>query len=99
SCGSCTACLDACPPKAITAPFRVDPLRCFTTWNVEEPLDPRGAASAGSGWAVGCDICQEVCPWNKFAKRTTEPRYAPRHVTIDPDAPPDAAAVAGTPLA
>ena len=97
SCGSCTACLDQCPTQAITAPQVVDPLRCLTTWNVEEPTDPRGDAFAGSGWAVGCDVCQEVCPWNKFAVTTRELRYAPRHVLIDPDAPPDD--VTGTPLA
>ena len=96
-CGTCTACLDACPTQAITAPHVVDPLRCLTTWNVEEVDDERGEAFAGSGWAVGCDICQEVCPWNKFAKPTREPRYAPRHVVIDPTAPP--ADVSGTPLA
>ncbi len=96
-CGSCTACLDACPTQAIVAPQRVDPLRCLTTWNVEEPQDPRGDAFAGSGWAVGCDVCQEVCPWNKFAVVTREKRYRPRHVSIDPALPPDD--VAGTPLA
>jgi epoxyqueuosine reductase len=97
ACGSCTACLDACPPQAILAPRVVDARRCLTTWNVEEPTDPRGDAFAGHGWAVGCDVCQEVCPWNKFAVPTREPRYAPRHVVVDPDA--DAPDVAGTPLA
>ena len=96
SCGTCTLCLKACPPKAIIAPQVVDPLRCLTTWNVEEPTDPRGDAFAGSGWAVGCDICQEVCPWNKFAITTRESAYRPRHVAIDPLAPPDIGA--GSPL-
>lgn len=97
SCGSCTACLEACPTQAIIAPQVIDPLRCLTTWNIEEPEDPRGDAFAGAGWAAGCDVCQEVCPWNKFAVTTREERYRPRHVAIDPDAPPDD--VAGTPLA
>ncbi|MDP2342249.1 MAG: tRNA epoxyqueuosine(34) reductase QueG [Deltaproteobacteria bacterium] len=97
SCGSCTACLEACPTQAITSPQVVDPLRCLTTWNIEEPTDPRGDAFPGSGWAVGCDVCQEVCPWNKFAIATSEERYRPRHVVIDPAAPPDD--VTGTPLA
>lgn len=97
NCGSCTACLDACPTQAITAPHVVDPLRCLTTWNVEEVNDERGDAFAGKGWGVGCDVCQEVCPWNKFATQTKEPRYAPRNVVVDPDAVP--ADVSGTPLA
>jgi len=99
ACGTCTACLDACPTRAIIAPHIVDARRCLVTWNVEEPTDPRGDAFAGHGWAVGCDVCQEVCPWNKFAQPTREPRYAPRHVVVDPDAPPSAADVKGTPLA
>jgi epoxyqueuosine reductase len=97
SCGSCTACLEACPTQAIVAPHVVDPLRCLTTWNVEEVDDPRGDAFAGHGWAVGCDVCQEVCPWNKFAQPTREPRYAPRVVAIDADDVPKD--VSGTPLA
>ena len=88
-CGTCTACLDACPTQAITAPFVVDARRCLVTWNVEEATDPRGdALSAGSGWAVGCDVCQEVCPWNKFEQKTQEPRFQARHVFLDPHAPP-----------
>ncbi len=99
ACGTCNACLEACPTQAIVAPHVVDARRCLVTWNVEEPLDPRGEAFAGTGWAVGCDVCQEVCPWNKFAVTTREARYAPRHVVVDADAPPSTAAVAGTPLA
>lgn len=96
-CGSCTRCLDACPTGAITAPMTVDARKCLTTWNVESAGDPAGDVYAGSGWAIGCDVCQEVCPWNKFAVVTSEPRYAPRHVVLRPDAVPDD--VAGTPLA
>lgn len=100
-CGTCTRCLDACPTRAITAPFTVDAARCLTTWNVEEPLDPRADAPdlVGHGWAVGCDVCQEVCPWNRFEQRSDDPRFAPRpgHVVIDADAPPDD--LEGTPLA
>lgn len=97
-CGQCTRCLDACPTGAIVAPFTVDARRCLTTWSVESPTAPEGEQFAGSGWAVGCDVCQEVCPWNKFAKPTTEPRYGARHTHLRPDtdAPDD---VDGTPLA
>lgn len=97
ACGTCTRCMDACPTNAITAPMLVDARKCLTTWNVENATAPEAEAFAGSGWAVGCDVCQEVCPWNKFAVVTREPRYAPRHVVLDPAALPDD--VSGTPLA
>jgi epoxyqueuosine reductase len=100
-CGSCTACLDACPTGAILEPRVVDARRCLVTWNVEEPEAPEGDAPdlVGHGWAVGCDACQEVCPWNRFRKRTTEERFLakPGHVAFGPeDAPVD---VEGTPMA
>lgn len=102
ACGSCTACLDACPTQAILSPRVVDANRCLVTWNVEEPDAPAGDAPGmtGHGWAVGCDVCQEVCPWNnKLATMTSEPRFLPRagHIAFAPaDAPTD---VEGTPLA
>lgn len=104
-CGSCTACLDACPTGALVAPRTVDARRCLVTWNIEEPTAPEGDAHdlVGHGWAVGCDVCQEVCPWNRFEKRTAEERFLPkgprgdRHVAFAPDDPPDD--VEGTPLA
>lgn len=101
ACGTCTACLDACPTNAITAPNVVDARRCLVTWNIEEAGDARGDAAelTGHGWAAGCDVCQEVCPWNRFAKRTAEERFLPRpgHVAFGAgDAPRD---VEGTPLA
>jgi len=66
-CGTCRACLDACPAGAL-APFRLDPGRCLTTYTVEteaEPPEEVQAAIQRSGWAAGCDACQEVCPWNR----------------------------------
>jgi epoxyqueuosine reductase len=98
-CGTCTACLDACPTQAIVAPFSVDARKCLVTWNVEEAEDPRGDALGGHGWAMGCDVCQEACPWNRFETRTLEPRLQPiaGHVAFSPDtAPKD---TEGTPLA
>ena len=65
-CGTCTACIDACPSQAI-APFQLNPNRCMTTYTIETEAEPPpevAAAIAQSGWAAGCDICQEVCPWN-----------------------------------
>ncbi len=98
-CGSCTACLDACPTRAIVRPRVVDARRCLVTWNVEAPDDPAGDAFEGHGWAVGCDVCQEVCPWNRFRKPTREPRFLarPGHTAFSPEDAPDD--VAGTPLA
>ena len=65
-CGTCTACIDACPSQAI-APFQINPNRCMTTYTIETEAEPPlevATAIAQSGWAAGCDICQEVCPWN-----------------------------------
>lgn len=66
-CGSCTACLEACPTAALE-PFRLDPNRCMTTYTLETEAEPPPAvarALAETGWAAGCDLCQEVCPWNR----------------------------------
>ncbi|MDA0712873.1 MAG: tRNA epoxyqueuosine(34) reductase QueG [bacterium] len=100
-CGTCTACIDACPTGAIVAPQKVDARLCLTTWNVERPLD-EGAGHPlfkGHGWAVGCDICQEVCPWNKFEQTSNEDRFKARlgHSHLSKDQ--NLTDIAGTPLA
>lgn len=66
-CGSCTACLEACPTRALE-PFRLDPARCLTTYTIETEAEPPPAVTAAladSRWAAGCDACQEACPWNR----------------------------------
>jgi epoxyqueuosine reductase len=66
-CGACTRCLDVCPTGAL-APFLLDPRRCLTTYTVETEAEPPAAvaeALARTGWAAGCDLCQDVCPWNR----------------------------------
>jgi epoxyqueuosine reductase len=66
-CGTCTACLDACPTAALE-PFKLDPNRCMTTYTLETETEPPpevARALAETGWAAGCDLCQEVCPWNR----------------------------------
>ena len=87
-CGTCTRCLDSCPTQAFTAPGVLDARKCITTWNVERPLSEAAseALGAGSGWGFGCDVCQEVCPWNKFEQVTEEERFQPRegHVWLTP---------------
>lgn len=80
-CGSCTRCIDACPTDAITAPYQLDATRCISFVTIEEQpkerLDPSFAATFDN-WVFGCDICQDVCPWNKFQQPTDEPDFEPR---------------------
>ena len=71
-CGTCTKCIDACPTKAIVAPYVVDSRKCLSYQTIENKsaLWPDELSSNHSGWIFGCDICQDVCPWNKFAIET-----------------------------
>ena len=80
-CGSCTACIDACPTGAITEPFVVDSNRCISYATIELRSDelPADVAANLNGWLYGCDICQDICPWNRFEKPTEEARFLPRH--------------------
>lgn len=79
-CGSCTACIDACPTDAIIQPYVVDSHRClsYATIELRDEELPRDIAENLNGWLYGCDICQDVCPWNRFEQATTEPRFEPR---------------------
>jgi epoxyqueuosine reductase len=77
-CGSCTACLDACPTQAIVAPYVVDGSKCISYFTIELkdnlPAEMKGKFE---DWAFGCDICQDVCPWNRFSKSHSEPLFNP----------------------
>jgi epoxyqueuosine reductase len=79
-CGSCTLCIDACPTQAITEPYVVDSNKCisYATIELRDAEFPKQVAENLEGWFYGCDICQDVCPWNRFAQTTDEPRFQPR---------------------
>ncbi len=77
-CGTCTACIDACPTEAIVAPYVVDGSKCISYFTIELkdnlPLEMKGKFN---DWAFGCDVCQDVCPWNRFSKTHNEPLFNP----------------------
>lgn len=79
-CGTCTACLDACPTSAIVEPYVVDSRKCisYATIELRDDTLPPEIASDLSGWIYGCDICQDVCPWNRFEQPSEEPAFEPR---------------------
>jgi len=79
-CGTCTSCIDVCPTQAITAPYQLDARRCISYLTIENPeAIPVEFRSAMGNRIYGCDDCQLICPWNKFAKRTELPDFARRH--------------------
>lgn len=84
-CGSCTACLEACPTQAIVEPYVVDSNRCISYLTIEHKgeIDP-ALALLFDRWAYGCDICQDVCPWNKFQQETEEKEFHPRDGNVTP---------------
>lgn len=77
-CGSCTACIDACPTEAIVEPYVVDGSKCisYLTIELKENL-PTSFKDKMDNWMFGCDVCQDVCPWNRFSKPHSEPLFNP----------------------
>ncbi len=77
-CGTCTRCMDACPTEAIVAPRVVDGSKCISYFTIElKEAIPKNFESKMDGWAFGCDVCQDVCPWNKFSKPHQEEKLKP----------------------
>jgi epoxyqueuosine reductase len=87
-CGSCTACLDACPTNAIVEEYVVDANKCISYLTIENKGDiPEEFTNQFDNWLFGCDICQDVCPWNiKFSEETSLEEFKPRHKQIELDA-------------
>lgn len=77
-CGTCTACIDACPTQAIVAPYVVDGSKCISYFTIElKDQLPAEMKGTWNDWMFGCDVCQDVCPWNRFAKPHQEPAFNP----------------------
>ena len=83
-CGTCTRCIDACPTDAIT-PYSVDGSKCisYLTIELKDQLLPNEFKGKMENWMFGCDICQDVCPWNRFAQQHNEPRLNPHPNTLN----------------
>lgn len=78
-CGTCTKCIDACPTEAIVQPYVVDGSKCisYLTIELKDAIIPSEFKSQMQDWMFGCDICQDVCPWNRFSTPTKEARFSP----------------------
>jgi epoxyqueuosine reductase len=85
-CGTCTRCLDACPTSAFVGPYELDSRRCLSYWTIEHkgPIADEFADRLGD-WVFGCDVCQDVCPWNRKAAAGRDPELSPRSEWTNPD--------------
>lgn len=78
-CGSCTACIDACPTEALIAPYKIDGSKCISYLTIElKDQIPSEFQGKMDQWAFGCDVCQTVCPWNRFSTPHQEPAFNPQ---------------------
>ena len=83
-CGTCTNCIDACPTEAIVAPYIVDGSRCISYLTIELKNEiPAEFSGKMDNWAFGCDVCQDVCPWNKFSVLHNESAFMPHPELLD----------------
>ena len=84
-CGTCTRCIDSCPTQAIT-PYRVDGSKCISYFTIELREEiPEQVKGKFENWIFGCDICQEVCPWNRFSSQHHQPEFIPVEALYDMD--------------
>ena len=82
-CGTCTACIDACPTEALT-PYNIDASKCISYLTIElKDQIPTAFKNKMDNWAFGCDVCQDVCPWNRFSKEHNEPLFSPNSEVIN----------------
>lgn len=85
-CGTCTRCIDACPTQAIVAPYVLDANKCISYLTIElKNNSPNLSDYPVDGWIFGCDICQDVCPWNRFSSPHSEPRFYPDSLLLTLD--------------
>lgn len=87
-CGTCTACIDACPTEAIVAPYIVDGSKCISYLTIElKNAIPDSFGGKMDNWVFGCDVCQDVCPWNRFSAQNSEPLFQPKDslLTMSPE--------------
>ncbi|MBC8046809.1 MAG: tRNA epoxyqueuosine(34) reductase QueG [Fimbriimonadaceae bacterium] len=84
-CGSCTACIDACPTDALHDPYFIDATKCisYLTIELKDEILPAEFKNKMDNWMFGCDVCQDVCPWNKFSKQHDEPKFNPSNDLIN----------------
>lgn len=83
-CGTCTRCIDACPTEAIVAPYVVDGSRCISYLTIELKNEiPAEFKGKMDNWMFGCDVCQDVCPWNRFSVLHSEPAFEPRNGLLE----------------
>lgn len=84
-CGTCTRCIDSCPTEAIIQPYVVDGSKCisYLTIELKDQLIPQEFSGKMDQWMFGCDICQDVCPWNRFSKITHEKRFKPNPLLLE----------------
>jgi len=84
-CGTCTRCIDACPTEAIVEPYVVDGSKCisYLTIELKDEILPSEFSGKLNDWIFGCDICQDVCPWNRFSSPNKEPLFSPNNLWLD----------------